>query len=67
MMLMIWILSQKKFPKLFAAGGRNFIGEFFWIFPWTGDVEGAIYCSTEMALEAIRSILLCFPVFVVVA
>jgi hypothetical protein len=52
---------------LFVARGSNFIGEVFRIFPWTGDVEGAIYCSTEMALEVIPSILLSFPVFVVVA
>ncbi len=64
---MIWILSHNFISKFFADRGRNFIGEFFGIFPWTGDVEGAIYCSTEMALEVIRSILLCFPVFVVVA
>jgi hypothetical protein len=65
-MLMIWILAQFLLNCLQLAEGILLVN-FFRIFLWTGDVEEAIYCSTEMVLEVIQSILLSFPVFVVVA
>jgi hypothetical protein len=54
-------------PNCLQLAEGIFSVNFFGFFVWTGDVEGAIYCSTGMVLELIRSILLSFPVFVVVA